>query len=87
MTLKDGIKKTIDDFFEEWECPSNQVYSQELANKISDALVVDEKQVVSELLSRCSWFLEYQDGNRSAGSLRIAIAKAIAETKPIGVKG
>lgn len=83
--LKDGIKKIILAAEEGCECQQRpcEHCADGIAQSIADALVVDEKAVNSELLSRCGLFSEYQDGKRSFTLLRHQLAKAISEAKPI----
>lgn len=47
--MKDQLKTIIDIFFDEWECPSNKVYSERLAEWIDKAIGIDERAVNSAL--------------------------------------
>lgn len=47
---KNDLKTTIDKFFEDWECPSNQCYSEELAKYIDEQYRKDKFDGLKDLI-------------------------------------
>lgn len=50
--MKEQLKTIIDAFFDDWECPSNNVYSDDLATSLDKAIGIDNIFLSKEELLR-----------------------------------
>jgi hypothetical protein len=79
--VKEQLKTIIDAFFDDWECPSNKVYSDDLATSLDKAIGIDREKVIGIVAQ--AWCAKENEHKEMDTVLGYTIVDAITQSRPL----